>query len=234
MVVFQEYISEFEDFINTKYDQLRLDLTEFTMKPPVKKVSKSIYNSAVIEKHLANKYAPILLALYDFFEFLRNKYYISQEDYDKFMNLCKTIYGAENTQIDISNTNTNVDPIVVFTKTIYELYINNIELFAEDNTKQPFRYTKTKNKKELICFKNISDVISFVKNNKNMIASYNDFSNIFIESKSDEDVLQQIKDFLFEKQIQKTNKDRKDYKIDGKLYFALDVAKLKEFIAQCE
>lgn len=230
----QKYISKFEDVFNKKYIPSWIELVDYFMEEYVEKISTSIYKSAVIEKHLANRYAPIILALYDFFEFLRNKYYIAQEDYDKFINLCNTIYGAENTQIDISDTNTNVDPIVVFTKTIYELYANNIELFTDDNNTEPFKYTNTKNKKELICFNHITDVILFVKNNKDKIDSYNDFINVFIESESTEDLLQQIRDSLTEKQIQIVNKGRKDYRIGKTSYFAIDIEKLKEFVEQCE
>lgn len=232
--LFQDYIVEFEDFIDDKYQLSDTDYEYSAISKSIKKMSKKIYSSAVIEQYQSNRYAPIILALHDFFEFFRNKHYISQKDYDKFISLCDTIYGAENTQIDIGDTNINVDPIVVFTKTIYELYKNNIELFADDNTRQPFRYYNTKNKKEMICFNHITYVISFVKNNKDMITSYNDFSNIFIESESTEDLLQQIRDSLTEKQIQVVNKNRKDYRIGKSSYFAIDALKLKEFVTQCE
>ncbi len=186
----QKYISKFKNAFNKKYIPSWIELVDYFMEEYVEKMSMSIYKSAVIEKYLADRYAPIILALYDFFEFLRNEYYIAQEDYNKFINLCNTIYGAENTQIDISDTNTNIDPIVVFTEAIYELYINNIELFTDDNTRKPFIYINKKNQKELICFNYIADVIPFIKNNRDKINSYNNFSNIFIEAESTEELLQ--------------------------------------------
>lgn len=239
--IFNKYIDEFEDFIADKYEPITelIDLTN-NIEKAMKSISKSIYNTSIQDKNTSNKYAPVILALYDFFEFLQQKYYISQKDYEEFIRLCNAIYGYQNTKIDIPQINTeidinnNIDPYIVFTKTIYELYINNIELFTDDNTKQPFRYANTKNKKEMICFKDISYVISFIKNNKDKIDSYNDFSNVFIESESTEELLQQIRNSLMENQLQVVNKNRKDYRVGKSSYFALDVAKLKEFIAQCE
>ncbi|NDO18688.1 hypothetical protein FMM68_03355 [Lachnospiraceae bacterium MD329] len=230
----QKYISKFKNAFNKKYIPSWIELVDYFMEEYVEKMSTSIYKSAVIEKYLADRYAPIILALYDFFEFLRNEYYIAQEDYNKFINLCNTIYGAENTQIDISDTNTNIDPIVVFTEAIYELYINNIELFTDDNTRKPFIYINKKNQKELLCFNYIADVIPFIKNNRDKINLYNNFSNIFIEAESTEELLQQIRNSLIEKQLQVVNKNRKDYRIGSQSYFALDVAQLKEFVAQRE
>lgn len=232
--IFQKYISEFEDFMEEKYEISWLSCDDIDMKKYTKKMSNKIYDSAVIEKHLADKYAPIILALYDFFEFLRSKYYITQEDYDKFIKDCDAIYGAGDTHIDITKHSSNIDPVIVFSKAIYTLYTNHSELFSDADDSVPFIYEGNRNNKQLICFKNIEESVEFAQNNIDKIDSYESFNEIFMQSESVEDILPKIKDVLIEKGIQIFNKNRKDYRINDKTYFALNVEKLKEFVEQCE
>lgn len=233
--IFQEYISEFKDFVSDKYDSLE-DIDNITVQTEkaVKKISKTIYKHSILEKSESDKYSPILLSLYDFFEFLRSKFYIAQEDYEEFIILCDTIYGAQDTNIDIPQSNTAIDPIIVFSKAIYYLYIHHRELFSDNSNSEPFIYTKYKKIKELLCFKNINSVVSFVENNIDKIDSSDYFLDTFINSKSATDLLKQTKHSMIEKEIVTVSKGAKDYRIGKRRYFAIDILKLKEFIAQCE
>ena len=230
----KDLLKKLKKFIRKKY-KINKSFDEITaIEKKIKKVSNKIYDSAVIGKHLADRYAPIILALYDFFEFLRSKYFITQEDYDKFIKDCDAIYDAEDTSIDIPYNNLNDDPVIIFSKAIYELYENNNELFLNSPNSELFIYDKSKKADKLICFKDIDKSVEFIKSHIDKIHLADSFNTIFVQSESIEYILPKIKDVLIEKGIQFVNQKRKDYKINGKLYFALDVEKLKEFVEQCE
>lgn len=233
--ILRQYISKnFKKFIKKKYELKNVIVEDPDIEKNIKETSNTIYNSAVIEKHFADRYAPIILALYDFFEFLRSKYYITQEDYDKFIKDCDAIYGAGDTHIDIPYNNFNNDPIIIFLKAIYELYENNSELFSDSTDSEPFIYDKSTKADKLICFQDIDKAVEFVKNHIDKIDLADSFNGIFVNPEYINDVLSQIKDTLIEKRIQIVNKGRKDYRIGKTSYFAIDIEKLKEFVEQCE
>lgn len=112
------------------------------------------------------------------------------------------------------------------------LYTKHRYLFSDTPGRdEPFIYIR-RDRNLVICFNNISDVISFIKNHSDKIdgLSYSRFNDIFINNDRSAEVLNDIKLFMFDNELQAVNNDRKDYKVKKLLYFAMNMTKIEEYI----
>lgn len=226
--------SEYVDEQKYKHDWRDISITNSDEKivSNLKEYKNTIYYNSIFESSECEKYAPIILSLNDFFEFLKKEKYIFNDEYENLIRLSTAIYYTPTEIVTNTYKNHYTRASYLLIKIMNTLYTKHRYLFSyTPGRDEPFIYIR-RDRNLVICFNNISDVISFIKNHSDKIdgLSYSRFNDIFINNDRSAEVLNDIKLFMFDNELQAVNNDRKDYKVKKLLYFAMNMTKIEEYI----
>lgn len=206
--------------------KIKLDNPGALTKENIKELSDEIDQNSIFDSSKCQALAPIILTLNNFFKFLNKKNYISADTCKFYLQIVRSIYIPESATMNDTVTSDDL-PENIVVKCLYGLINKSKSLISTSIDKTPFIYTQSTKYGNMICFNHIEDVITFIKNNIELLDEklYSKFYDIVLMENSSSGA-QLLKRRLKEKNLIITNAGRPDYRIKNKTYLALDIDKI--------